>query len=191
MVFVKHNSQKSDIFLIPYLVYVFQDSCFSGPRFFRVQVFQSPGFSGSRFFRVQVFQGLSFSGSRFFGSRFFRFRSRVRVQVLELARTPGALLTLKTLLEPITEDQAPRSELFSFKMLNIRLHSVLLKVSYIALRVIHFLTLNNFLGSCNKQGKEIDVKTCFSYEIVVVYHGLFSVLVKVSAIIEKFASTFG
>ena len=71
MVFVKHNSLKSDIFLIPYLVYVFQDSCFSGPRFFRVQVFQSPGFSGSRFFRVQVFQGLSFSGSRFF---------RVRVQ---------------------------------------------------------------------------------------------------------------
>ena len=181
MVFVKHNSLKSDIFLIPYLVYVFQDSCFSGPRFFRVQVFQSPGFSRSKFFRVQVFWGPGFSG----------FGSRVRVQVLELARTPGALLTLKTLLEPITEDQAPRSELFSFKMLNIRLHSVLLKVSYIALRVIHFLTLNNFLGSCNKQGKEIDVKTCFSYEIVAVYRGLFSVLVKVSAIIEKFASTFG
>ena len=54
MVFIEHNSLKSDIFLIPYLFHVFQDSCFSGFRFFRVQVFQSPGFSGSRFFRVRV-----------------------------------------------------------------------------------------------------------------------------------------
>ena len=71
MVFVEHNSPKSDIFLIPYLFHVFQDSCFSGSRFFRVQIFQSPGFSGSRFFWVHDFQGLGFSGSQFF---------RVRVQ---------------------------------------------------------------------------------------------------------------
>ena len=38
MVFVKHNSLKSDIFFNPI-------------------VFQGPGFSESRFFRVQVFQG--------------------------------------------------------------------------------------------------------------------------------------
>ena len=67
MVFIEHNSLKSDIFLIPYLFHVFQDSCFSGSRFFRVQIFQSPGFSGSRFFSVQDFQGPGFSGS---GSRF-------------------------------------------------------------------------------------------------------------------------
>ena len=66
MVFVEHNSLKSDIFLIPYLFHVFQDSCFSGSRFFRVQVFQSPDFSGSRFFWVQDFQGPGFSGSQFF-----------------------------------------------------------------------------------------------------------------------------
>ena len=38
MVFIKHDSQKSDIFLIQYLFHVFQDSCFSGPRFSMVQV---------------------------------------------------------------------------------------------------------------------------------------------------------
>ena len=76
MVFIEHNSLKPDIFLSPYLFHVFQDSCFSGFRFFRVQVFQSPGFSGSRFFRVQVFLGPGFPGSSFF---------RVRVQVLEVA----------------------------------------------------------------------------------------------------------
>ena len=52
MVFVKHNSLKSDIFFNP----IFFPG-FSGSMFFRVQVFQSPSFSGSRFFRVQVFQG--------------------------------------------------------------------------------------------------------------------------------------
>ena len=40
--------------------------------------------------------------------------------------------------------------------------SVFFKVSYIALWLIHFLTLNKLLGSCNKQGKEIAVKTRFS-----------------------------
>ena len=45
MAFIKHNSLKSDIFLILYLFHVFQD----------------PGYLGSRFFRVQVFQGLGFS----------------------------------------------------------------------------------------------------------------------------------
>ena len=43
MVFIKHNSLRSDMFLNPYLFHVFQDSCFSGFRFFRVQVFQCPG----------------------------------------------------------------------------------------------------------------------------------------------------
>ena len=78
MVFIKHNSLKSDIFLIPYLFHVFQDPCFQGSRFFRVQVFESPGFPGSGFFRFQGFQGQVFSWP---GSRFFR----VWVQVLEVA----------------------------------------------------------------------------------------------------------
>ena len=41
MVFVKHNSLKSDIFFNPIFI-----PGFSGSRFFRVQVFQGPGFSG-------------------------------------------------------------------------------------------------------------------------------------------------
>ena len=65
MVFVKHNSLKSDIFFNPIFILGF-----SGSRFFRVQLFQGTGFSGSRFFRVQIFQGPG-PGSRFF---------RVRVQ---------------------------------------------------------------------------------------------------------------
>ena len=60
MVFIKHNSLKSDIFFNPIFI-----QGFSGSRLFRVRVFQSPGFSGSRFFRVQVFQSPGFSGSRF------------------------------------------------------------------------------------------------------------------------------
>ena len=68
MVFVKHNSLKSDIFSNPIFI-----PGFSRSRFFRVQVFQSPGFPGSWFFRAQVFQGPGFSGFRFF---------RVRVQGL-------------------------------------------------------------------------------------------------------------
>ena len=43
MVFIKHNSQKSDIFVNP----IFMPG-FSRPRFYRVQVFQGSGFSGSR-----------------------------------------------------------------------------------------------------------------------------------------------
>ena len=66
MVFTKHNSPKSDIFLNPIFFH-----CFAGSRLFRIQNFQGPGFSGSRFFTVQVFHGPGFSGSRFF---------RVRVQ---------------------------------------------------------------------------------------------------------------
>ena len=42
MVFIKHNSQKWDIFFNPIFI-----PCFSGSRFFRFQVFQGPGFSGS------------------------------------------------------------------------------------------------------------------------------------------------
>ena len=57
MVFIEHNSLKSDIFLIPYLFYVFQGPGFSGFRYFWIQNLQGPGFSmcGSRF-RVQVLE---------------------------------------------------------------------------------------------------------------------------------------
>ena len=47
MVFLKHNSLKSDIFFNAIFI-----PCFSGSIFFRVQVFQSPGDSGFRFSRV-------------------------------------------------------------------------------------------------------------------------------------------
>ena len=64
MVFVKHNSLKSDIFFNPIFI---------------------PGFSEYRFFRVQVFQGLGpWSGSRVQGPGSSS-GSRVRVQVLEVA----------------------------------------------------------------------------------------------------------
>ena len=112
MVFVKHNSLKSDIFFNPIFI-----PGFSGSRFFRLQVFQGPA-SGSRV-RVQVLEVASLKSlnnyffrwiaykslfSRFSvlsynmwssnhfpisscfpcfsGSRFFR----VRVQVLEVAK---------------------------------------------------------------------------------------------------------
>ena len=52
MVFIEHNSLKSDTFFNPIFI-----QCFLGFMLFKVQVFQSPGFSGSKFFRVQVFQG--------------------------------------------------------------------------------------------------------------------------------------
>ena len=52
MVFIKHNSIKSDIFFNRIFI-----PGFSGSRFFRAQVFQRRGFSGSRFFRAQVLQG--------------------------------------------------------------------------------------------------------------------------------------
>ena len=42
MVFVKHNSLKSDIFFNPIFI-----PGFSGSRFFRAQFLQGPGFSGS------------------------------------------------------------------------------------------------------------------------------------------------
>ena len=59
MVFIKHNSLKSDIFFNPLFI-----SCFSGSSFFRVQVFQGTGFSGSRFSRVGVQgSGLDFRSS--------------------------------------------------------------------------------------------------------------------------------
>ena len=65
MVFVKHNSLKSDIFFNPIF---------------------TPDFSGSKFFKVQVFLGLDFSGSgpgvRVQGPKS---GSRVQVQVLEVA----------------------------------------------------------------------------------------------------------
>ena len=76
MVFVKQNSVKSHIFFNPIFI-----PCFSGSRFFRVQVFKGSVFSGSRFLRVQVFRV-----QVFLGPGFSVFRSRVRVQVLEVAK---------------------------------------------------------------------------------------------------------
>ena len=72
MVFIKHNSLKSDIYFNPIFV-----PCFSGSRFFRVQVFQGPGCSGFRFFVGPGFSGL---GPGFSGSG-----SKIQVQVLEVA----------------------------------------------------------------------------------------------------------
>ena len=67
MVFIEHNSLKSDTFFNPIFI-----QCFLGFMLFKVQVFQSPDFSGSRFFRVQVFQGPGFSGSWFFRVQVFQ-----------------------------------------------------------------------------------------------------------------------
>ena len=92
MVFVKHNSLKSDIFF--------------NPIFF-------PGFSGSRFFRVQVFQGLGFSGSRSrvrvqgpgYESRVWvqgsGSGSRVQVQISEVALFYNKTITLQNTLNKI------------------------------------------------------------------------------------------
>ena len=49
MVFLKHNSLKSEIFFNPIFI-----PCFSESMFFRVQIFEGPGFSGSRLFGVRV-----------------------------------------------------------------------------------------------------------------------------------------
>ena len=49
MVFIKHNSLKSDVFFNLIII-----PCFPGFVLFRVQVFQGSGFSGSRFFRVRT-----------------------------------------------------------------------------------------------------------------------------------------
>ena len=93
MVFVKHNSLKSDILFNPIFI-----PGFSGSRFFRAQVFQGPGFSGSRFFRVRVQGPGPESRVRVWvqgpGSR-VRVqgsgpRSRLRVQVLEVAIKNGS-----------------------------------------------------------------------------------------------------
>ena len=67
MIFINHNSLKSDIFFNPILI-----PCFPGSIFFRVQVFLGPGFSKSRFFTVQVFLVRIFQGPALYGSRFFR-----------------------------------------------------------------------------------------------------------------------
>ena len=69
MVFVKHNSLKSDIFFNPIFIPAFQGPGFSESRFFRVQVFQDPVFSVSAF------------GSRVQGPGS---ASRFRAQVLEV-----------------------------------------------------------------------------------------------------------
>ena len=73
MVFIKHNSLKSDVFFNLIII-----PCFPGFVLFRVQVFQGSGFSGSRFFRVQVFYGPN--------AGFSRSGSGVLVQVLVVAR---------------------------------------------------------------------------------------------------------
>ena len=64
MVFIKYNSLKSDIYLVPYSFHVSQDPCFSRPKVFWVLV-QDPG--------PGLTVGPGFPGSE----------SRVRVQVLE------------------------------------------------------------------------------------------------------------
>ena len=69
MIFIKHNSLKSDRFFNTRSI-----PSFSGSMFFRVQVFRRPGFSGFRFFRVQVFRVKVFLGPDLSGSRFFRVR---------------------------------------------------------------------------------------------------------------------
>ena len=79
MVFVKHNSLKSDILFNPIFI-----SGFSGSRFFRVQVFQDPGFSGSES-RVRVQSPGSRVRVQGSGPR-----SRLRVQVLEVAIKNGS-----------------------------------------------------------------------------------------------------
>ena len=76
MVFIKHNSLKSDIYFNSTFI-----PCFLGSKFLRVQIFLSPGFSESKFFLVQVFSEAGFSGSRFFWFKIFQgpdpgFRSR-------------------------------------------------------------------------------------------------------------------
>ena len=102
MVFVKHNSLKSDIFFNP----IFFPG-FSGSMFFRVQVFQSPSFSGSRFFRVQV-QGPG-PGSRVQGPGYESrvwvqgsgSGSRVHVQISEVALFYNKTITLQNTLNKI------------------------------------------------------------------------------------------
>ena len=69
MVFIKHNSLKSDIYFNSTFI-----PCFLGSKFLRVQDFQGPDFSESRFFRVQVFLGPGFPEAGFSGSRFFWFK---------------------------------------------------------------------------------------------------------------------
>ena len=54
MVFIKHNSLKSDIFFNPIFVLCFSGSILFRVHVFRIQIFQGPGFAGSRFFRVRV-----------------------------------------------------------------------------------------------------------------------------------------
>ena len=111
MVFVKHNSLKSDIFFN--LMFI---PGFSGSRFFRAQVFEGPGFpgSGSRgrvWVRVRVHGPGSgpgsASGSRVQGpgpgfrsrqqfSFFYMFsRKASRKKLLSKSYTEGLLLLLK------------------------------------------------------------------------------------------------
>ena len=83
MVFLKHNSLKSDICFNSIFI-----PCFSESMCFRFQVFRSPGFSGSRFFGVHVLQGPIFSGSRYrSGYRFFRVQVLGPGLGLEVARS--------------------------------------------------------------------------------------------------------
>ena len=50
-------SQKSDNFVNPVFIHVFQDPCFPGSMFLKDQVFQGPGFSGScSKVRIQVLE---------------------------------------------------------------------------------------------------------------------------------------
>ena len=124
MVFIKHNSLKSDIFFNPIFI-----QGFSGSRLFRVRVFQSPGFSGSRFFRVQVFQSPGFSGSRFFrvrvqGSGFSGSGSRVQLQVLEVAEYNMRNILLKNHTQNVVEKLFPDPFLKNQNWVYLRINSL-------------------------------------------------------------------
>ena len=80
--FIIHNSLKSDLFFNPSHIY----SIFS-----RIHVFQGPSFFGFMYFRVQVFKGPRLSGCR----------SRVKVQVLEVALCIDMEITLRHRCSPV------------------------------------------------------------------------------------------
>ena len=92
MVFIKHNSLKSDIFLNPIFI-----PCFSGSRFFRVQVFLGPGpGSGFRFQKQPCVSAYGFNHTKVnfillyeslqHGSCFKRTFSMIHALILQLFR---------------------------------------------------------------------------------------------------------
>ena len=80
--FIKHNFIKSETYFNATHIY----SIFS-----RIHVFQGPSFFGFMYFRVQVFKGPRLSGCR----------SRVKVQVLEVALCIDMEITLRHRCSPV------------------------------------------------------------------------------------------